>query len=119
MAHLLGAGYTWLARLRREECQFLIWPELTLEECECNSRKLGKEWMAFFDALDAEVLEEHVEYKNSKGSECSTSMADILTQVLMHGSYHRGQIAAEMRLAGKTPASTDFIVSVLHGGLDD
>jgi uncharacterized damage-inducible protein DinB len=119
MAHLVGAGYTWLARLKREECQLLIWPELTLEECGRYSAKLGKEWLAYLDALDSGRLQESVAYRNSKGSEFSIPIVDILTQVLTHGSYHRGQIAAEMRLDGKTPASTDFIVSVLHGALDE
>ena len=35
--------------------------------------------------------------------------------VLMHSAYHRGQIAADMRAAGLTPAYTDFIHSVRQG----
>jgi uncharacterized damage-inducible protein DinB len=33
----------------------------------------------------------------------------------MHSSYHRGQIAADMRAAGVTPAFTDFIHAVRQG----
>ena len=29
--------------------------------------------------------------------------------VIMHSAYHRGQIAADVRAAGLTPAYTDFI----------
>jgi uncharacterized damage-inducible protein DinB len=29
--------------------------------------------------------------------------------VLLHGSYHRGQIASAVRAAGGTPAYSDFI----------
>lgn len=42
-------------------------------------------------------------------------MADILTHVLMHSAYHRGQIASHMRANGKTPAYTDFIHAVRQG----
>jgi DinB family len=32
--------------------------------------------------------------------------------VVMHGTYHRGQIAAEVRAAGGAPEYTDFIHAV-------
>jgi uncharacterized damage-inducible protein DinB len=38
--------------------------------------------------------------------------------VIMHSAYHRGQIAAEVRAAGLTPAYTDFIQSVRQGSLE-
>jgi uncharacterized damage-inducible protein DinB len=33
----------------------------------------------------------------------------------MHGTYHRGQIAAALRASGATPAVTDFIHAVRLG----
>ena len=42
-------------------------------------------------------------------------MADILSHVVLHASYHRGQIASAMREAGGTPAYTDFIHAVRSG----
>ena len=44
-------------------------------------------------------------------------MRDILTHVTMHSAYHRGQIAADVRVAGFTPAYTDFIHAVRTGSL--
>ncbi|HEY6147556.1 MAG TPA: DinB family protein [Thermoanaerobaculia bacterium] len=35
--------------------------------------------------------------------------------VVIHGGYHRGQIAAELRAAGFTPAYTDYIEAVRRG----
>jgi uncharacterized damage-inducible protein DinB len=40
---------------------------------------------------------------------------DILTHVLLHSAYHRGQIASQTRAAGGTPAYTDFIHAVRQG----
>ena len=40
---------------------------------------------------------------------------DILSHVLRHSHYHRGQIASAVREAGGTPAYTDFIHAVRTG----
>jgi len=34
---------------------------------------------------------------------------DILTHVLLHSAYHRGQIASQVRSSGEQPPYTDFI----------
>ena len=38
-------------------------------------------------------LEEKVEYRNTKNEEFATPLVNILTHVVIHGAYHRGQIA--------------------------
>jgi uncharacterized damage-inducible protein DinB len=86
-----------------------VWPALTLDECE----KLGKENVSAFDSLVSGLtpglLEKPVTYRNSAGDEFTSTIEDMLTQVAMHGSYHRGQIAASIRAAGDTPSPTDYI----------
>lgn len=42
-------------------------------------------------------------------------MEDVLTHVIMHSVYHRGQIAAEVRASGSEPAYTDFIEAIRRG----
>ena len=42
-------------------------------------------------------------------------MEDILTHVLLHSAYHRGQIASQVRAGGEQPAYTDFIHAVRQG----
>ena len=39
----------------------------------------------------------------------------MLTHVVMHSAYHRGQIASHMRESGLTPAYTDFIHGIRQG----
>jgi uncharacterized damage-inducible protein DinB len=118
MAHLAGAGSTWLSRAKGAQSPLAIWPELTLPQCQGYLEALGVEWLLYLDALDANGLKENVVYRNSKGDEVSAAVTDLLTQVLTHGAYHRGQIAAEMRAQGDTPASTDFIVAVWKDALE-
>jgi uncharacterized damage-inducible protein DinB len=40
---------------------------------------------------------------------------DVLTHVLLHSAYHRGQIASQMRAGGEEPAYTDFIHATRQG----
>jgi uncharacterized damage-inducible protein DinB len=42
----------------------------------------------------------------------------MLTHVLFHSAYHRGQIALQMRASGMEPAYTDFIHAVRQGFVD-
>jgi uncharacterized damage-inducible protein DinB len=40
---------------------------------------------------------------------------ETLLQVVMHSSYHRGQVSTKLRELGAEPPVTDFIVWVWHG----
>jgi uncharacterized damage-inducible protein DinB len=37
---------------------------------------------------------------------------DILLQIFLHGTYHRGQVALLLRQGEATPAPTDYIAYV-------
>jgi uncharacterized damage-inducible protein DinB len=54
---------------------------------------------------------------NSKGEPWRSAVGDVLDHVLLHGAYHRGQIASDLRAAGCEPAYTDFIHAVRSGRL--
>jgi len=45
----------------------------------------------------------------------ASRVEDILTHVLFHSAYHRGQIALQMRASALEPAYTDFIHAVRQG----
>ena len=53
---------------------------------------------------------EVVSYATLNGAPQETPALDIVTHVVNHGTYHRGQIAALLRQSGLTPLPTDFIV---------
>jgi len=118
LAHVLGAERVWLARLHGEPSPLPVWPELALEACETLLPELQRAWSALLEAGDATVLQRRVTYRNTKGEQHTSTTADILTHVLLHGAYHRGQIAAALRAGGCVPAATDFILAVRSGDLD-
>jgi uncharacterized damage-inducible protein DinB len=62
--------------------------------------------------LTPDLLEKPVTYRNSAGDQFTSTVEDILTHIALHGSYHRGQIAASVRAGGDTPSPTDYIAFV-------
>lgn len=66
-------------------------------------------WATYIGSLDAAELERVATYHSTSGESYSTPVEDILSHVSNHGSYHRGQIATLVRVAGGTPAVSDYI----------
>jgi uncharacterized damage-inducible protein DinB len=62
--------------------------------------------------VETEDPDRTVLYANTKGQRFENTVAEILLQVLLHGAYHRGQIAADVRAAGGEPALTDLIHAI-------
>jgi|SRR5579883_2524820 uncharacterized damage-inducible protein DinB len=110
VAHILAAEYVWLSRLHSEVSPLPVWPELSLPQCHEQAKKLLAGWTGYLDS--SPQLGAVIHYKNSKGESWANTVADILTHVFMHSAYHRGQIAADVRQSGHTPAYTDFIHGV-------
>lgn len=115
MAHIFAAERLWLERLQREDQTYPVWPDFSLIQCRSEAEELPRLWKAYLGQMSPARLTESVSYKNSKGESWNNSIADILTHVVMHSAYHRGQIAADMRAAGNVPAYTDFIHGVRQG----
>lgn len=114
MAHIVGAEYLWLARLRRESAPLEVWPRLELEQCEEHLLKLSRSWPNYLES-QADSLAERIPYINSKGEAWTSTAEEILTHVTIHSAYHRGQIATGVRGAGRVPAYTDYIHAVRSG----
>ncbi len=108
-AHVLGAEHVWLSRLRGTAPRTAVWSSLTIAECDALMHENHAGYAALLAGLSDADLDGPVVYKNSAGQGFTSTRAEILTQVAMHGSYHRGQIAALIRAAGDTPQATDYI----------
>lgn len=116
LAHVLAAERVWMARIRTGDSSGLeIWPPLSVEECERLMRENLEKYRRFAESVSEEGLRRDVAYRNSSGTRFETPVGEILLQVALHGSYHRGQIARELRTAGEEPVDTDFIQFVRTG----
>lgn len=108
-AHIVGAEHVWISRLRGETPRLQPWPKLSLAGC----REIAEENVAGLRAVIAslrhEDLQRDIEYRNSAGTAFHSTIEDVLLQVMLHGSYHRGQVAQLLRQNGAEPVATDFI----------
>jgi uncharacterized damage-inducible protein DinB len=115
MSHILAAEQVWLDRLKQQPQSVPVWPKPDLSQCEAQAAELGSKWLEFLDLITAGDVSQSISYKNSKGEAWTSTIVDVLTHVVMHSAYHRGQIASHMRASGQTPAYTDFIHGVRQG----
>jgi uncharacterized damage-inducible protein DinB len=117
MTHILAAQQLWLERILNQKQSLPVWPDLSIEECTELSNKVASAWRNYLSASKhtAKTLEATVDYRNSKGESWLSRVDDILTHVLFHSAYHRGQIALQLRASGAVPAYTDFIHAVRQG----
>lgn len=118
LAHILSAERLWLERIQSQPQSSPVWPDFTIERCNQEIEGIATLWRQYLAQISAAQLAETVRYKNSKGEEFASSLQDILTHVLLHSAYHRGQIASEMRAGGKQPAYTDFIHATRQGRIE-
>lgn len=110
--HIFAAERLWLERLQNQPQSGVVWPDADLQRCQAEAQAMPRLWETYLSGLDERDLVMGVTYKNSKGEVFTSHREDILQHVILHSTYHRGQIAAAMREAGLTPAYTDFIHAV-------
>jgi uncharacterized damage-inducible protein DinB len=123
MSHILSAQKLWLERIQGQKQSLVVWPTLTMEDCMALADEMSSAWRNYLMPLGVQLEEQaarnslgtEIEYRNTKGELWSSRVEDVLTHVLFHSTYHRGQIALQMRASGATPAATDFIHAVRQG----
>jgi len=115
LAHILSAERLWLERLLAQKQTLPVWPLLTLKDCKSELDQLHERWKNYLTSLGEAGLSDSCTYKNTRGDTFTSKKQDILLHVIMHSAYHRGQIAADVRAAGFTPAYTDLIHAVRQG----
>jgi uncharacterized damage-inducible protein DinB len=115
LAHILSAERLWLERLKQQPQSSPVWPKSDLDQSRAQVQDMGRLWREYLESMTAGDLQQTFSYKNSKGEPWTSTIGDVLTHVILHSAYHRGQIASHMREKGHTPAYTDFIHAVRQG----
>jgi uncharacterized damage-inducible protein DinB len=106
-SHLLGAKSIWHKRIIGEEAAKDLFNRKDLRTLIENNEQLKSNWESL---LEKYMTTSNVTYHNLSGEKAQSSLADILTHVVNHGSYHRGQAIRILREAGITPLANDYIV---------
>jgi uncharacterized damage-inducible protein DinB len=115
MAHVCRAQELWLSRMGNGEWAEgrSLFPEgADLEEVALDAQVLAARWAQVFRVLRDDSLDETIVYNTTEGEPFETRRRDILLQLTHHGSYHRGQVAVDMKGEGHACPATDYIFFV-------
>ncbi len=110
-AHVCMSQLIWMMRIRGENTVGMSTQvQLPLEESHALAERMRREWESLLEKTTEEELAGMIPYRSLTGDPFETPLADILIHVINHSTYHRGQIASALKLAGGTPAPTDYIL---------
>ncbi len=103
--HLVNAQQIWNVRINGgtpfEVWQLNNWNELAGID-DANYQMTLK-------IITEKDLDGIIAYSNSKGEKFSNKVKDVLFHVINHSTYHRAQIATDLKLNGIEPINTDYI----------
>ena len=111
-SHVLNAQAIWIARLEGTSSPVKVWQEHSLEEIKKLNQETSQKLLELLQAADIEEFNREIEYTNSQGMAYRTRVCDIFTHVFNHCTYHRAQVARDLRENGLEPINTDYITFV-------
>lgn len=105
MNHIVNAQQIWNARIVNAQ-QFEVWQMNSWNEIV----KIDNDnYFKSLEIITETDLEIEIKYINSSGVQFSNTIKDILFHVINHSTYHRAQIATDLKQNGIDPINTDFI----------
>ena len=111
--HLVAARRAWLGRLGgAPPFTGQLFPDpatADLDAFVASWTEIEPAWTSYLESLTDAELARAFEYRSFDGASWRNTIEDVLTQLLTHAPYHRGQIASLVRASGGEPAKTDFI----------
>ena len=110
LGHTLTAQIVWYNRVKEiPSSAFPLWENRTLEELQDLLDQSSECWIKYMDEHRFDTFEEMIFYKNTKGKRYESTIREIITHVVNHGTHHRGQIVFRLRELGFEPPSLDYI----------
>ena len=111
LLHIAWGEWLWLGR-----CQGAAPRGLDPRDCgdlpdlEARWAEIGRDQVAFVARLSAPDLARRISYENPPGTPWTYPLEEMLRHVVNHSTYHRGQVASQLRQLGITPLPTDYLV---------
>ncbi len=106
ICHNLNVHHIWNARLIGVEPISLDWDDLPYYSWEKLNDENNQQTLLFLQECDFDVI---INYKTSEGLEKSLPISQILSHIICHSSYHRGQINMLLGLAELEPLECNLI----------
>ena len=103
--HTINANQIWNARIINES-QFEVWQINNWDDLLKLNDDNYSNTLKILNNFD---IYAEIDYKNSKGETFSNIIKDILFHIINHSTYHRAQIATELKQNGVKPIISDYI----------
>ena len=105
-AHVLASHRLWQGRCAGDEAQPGKWPSLSPSRLSAEVDACRKGWDAI---LNGPPEADAVRYTSEQGDSFNSHLSDVVLHVVMHGTYHRGQIAMLLGRGNVPIPHTDLI----------
>jgi uncharacterized damage-inducible protein DinB len=111
LGHIVGAEWIWLRRWLGEiPTAVPDWvSKPTLADLKAHLAAVEVERSSFLASLSDAELDRVVSYRNLAGQAYAEPLDGLIRHVVNHSTYHRGQVATQLRQLGLTPPNTDLI----------
>jgi uncharacterized damage-inducible protein DinB len=111
LLHAYGADWVWLERFHGRSPRALPDGEdlSSFEAIRQRWSKVENDRDAFLAKLTPDRLDEELNYVNFAEEKCRYRLSEALFHVANHLTYHRGQIASQLRQLGKKAVATDYL----------
>lgn len=109
LSHILAAHWLWLNRIGATDKNMPVWPEIRPGDWRDQNDQIWKTWNSYLDSLSPTDLDLSTTYRNTKGEGHINTAGEIITHVLHHSAYHRGQINQILRANDIEPPYVDYI----------
>ena len=113
-AHGLAEHRLWLARVSGKAFDEDSWPMPRPGRFVEEVDGLRRRWDEVLPGRDEN---EKVDYVDGHGRQRSDTLGDVVTNLALHGTYHRGQIAMLLGRLDEALPATDFLLAVRAGAL--
>jgi uncharacterized damage-inducible protein DinB len=110
LAHIVAAEWIWSRRwLGESPTSAPAWAaKASLGELKAEFKAVEAERISFLANLTDAELGGVFSYRGMDGKDFSHPLGQLVQHVVNHSTYHRGQLATQLRQLGHTPPNTDF-----------
>ena len=110
MAHVIAGSEMWLSRVHRDAPRpDALFPRWGLNEIAERAEAIGRAWSDHIGGYTDTRLHQPIRYTSTEGAAYESRLHEILTHVVNHATYHRGQIAVDLRAVDLDAPATDYI----------
>ena len=111
LLHAYGADWVWLERFHGRSPRALPEGEnlSRIDAIRQRWSEVEAERDVFLAKLTPARLNEEIQYVNFAGESCRYRLGEALFHVANHLTYHRGQIAMQLRQLGRKAVATDYL----------